>query len=49
MLDPKLKNFISSKLTEDCIIVFDESIGIDEECIDYLSMHINKATLEDAS
>ena len=48
MLDPKLKHSVQSSLDE-CIIVFDECQGLDQTCVDLLSMHLTIDMLEQAS
>ena len=49
MLDPKISNLVSSDLTQDCVVVFDECHNIDNACIEAMSLTLNRKSLEVAS
>ena len=49
MLDPKISNLVSSDLTSDCVVVFDECHNIDNACIEAMSLTLNRKSLEVAS
>jgi len=49
MLDPRLKNIVSSHLTGDAIIVFDECNNIEKDSINSLSMYLNRDIIDQAS
>ena len=45
MLDPKVSSLVSSQLTHDSIVVFDEAHNIDNVCIEAFSITLNKRVL----
>ncbi|KNC48555.1 TFIIH basal transcription factor complex helicase subunit [Thecamonas trahens ATCC 50062] len=45
MLDPKIAALISSELSKDSVVVFDEAHNIDNVCIEALSVHIDRPVL----
>jgi Rad3-related DNA helicase len=49
MLDPRLKNIVSSHLNDDAIIVFDECNNIEKDSINSLSMYLNRDLIDQAS
>jgi Rad3-related DNA helicase len=49
MLDPRLKNIVLSHLSDDAIIVFDECHNIEKDCMNSLSMYLNRILIEQAS
>jgi hypothetical protein len=49
MLDPRLKNIVSSHLTDDAIIIFDECNNIEKDSINSLSMYLNRDLIDQAS
>jgi Rad3-related DNA helicase len=49
MLDPRLKNIVSSHLNDDAIIVFDECNNIEKDSINSLSMYLNRDIIDQAS
>src|ERR1700735_5418231 len=49
IIDPKISDLISRELKENSIVVFDEAHNIDNVCIEALSIHVNRPTLEFAT
>ncbi|GAB6021689.1 General transcription and DNA repair factor IIH helicase subunit XPD [Chamberlinius hualienensis] len=49
LLDPKIADVVSKELSKDSVVVFDEAHNIDNVCIDALSVHITRNTLEKCS
>ena len=46
MLDPRWKSVLSTHLDADAIVVFDDCTNIEGDCIDYLSLHLNRHLVE---
>ncbi|XP_072032459.1 general transcription and DNA repair factor IIH helicase subunit XPD-like [Amphiura filiformis] len=46
LLDPKIAELVSKELSRKSVVVFDEAHNIDNVCIDSLSVHISRKTLE---
>ncbi|XP_022090985.1 TFIIH basal transcription factor complex helicase XPD subunit-like isoform X1 [Acanthaster planci] len=46
LLDPKIAELVSKELSKKSVVVFDEAHNIDNVCIDSLSVHITRRTLE---
>ncbi|XP_071799505.1 general transcription and DNA repair factor IIH helicase subunit XPD-like [Asterias amurensis] len=46
LLDPKIAEMVSKELSKKSVVVFDEAHNIDNVCIDSLSVHITRRTLE---
>ena len=49
VIDPRLKSILSEGLSRDDIIVIDDCASLEEQCIDAMSLHINRGLLEQAS
>jgi DNA excision repair protein ERCC-2 len=49
LLDPKIAERVSSELSKDCIVVFDEAHNIDNVCIESLSIDLTQDILQKAS
>ncbi|KAI1295878.1 General transcription and DNA repair factor IIH helicase subunit XPD [Halotydeus destructor] len=48
LLDPKIAQIVSSELTKNSIVVFDEAHNIDNVCIESMSVVLNKRLMEKA-
>ncbi|KAJ8044735.1 General transcription and DNA repair factor IIH helicase subunit XPD [Holothuria leucospilota] len=48
LLDPKIADLVSKELSKESVVVFDEAHNIDNVCIDSLSVHISRRTLDKA-
>ena len=46
LLDPKIAELISKEISRNSVVVFDEAHNIDNVCIESMSVHITKKTLE---
>ncbi|KAG1684720.1 General transcription and DNA repair factor IIH helicase subunit XPD [Nymphon striatum] len=46
LLDPKIAEVVSKELSKNSVVVFDEAHNIDNVCIDSMSCHITKKTIE---
>ena len=46
LLDPKISTLISNEISKDSIVVFDEAHNIDNVCLEAMSIHLNRTTLE---
>lgn len=49
VIDPKISQLVSRDIEKESILVFDEAHNIDNVCIEALSVHFNKKTLEGAT
>ena len=49
MLDPRLKAVLSTHLDEGAIVVFDDCTNIENDCINYRSLYLNKQLVDEAS
>lgn len=49
LLDPKIADVVSKEIARSSVVVFDEAHNIDNVCIDSMSVHINRRTLERCS
>ncbi|PIK38133.1 hypothetical protein BSL78_25018 [Apostichopus japonicus] len=48
LLDPKIAELVSKELSKESVVVFDEAHNIDNVCIDSLSVHITRRSLDKA-
>jgi len=46
LLDPKIARTISTELQKECVVVFDEAHNIDDVCIETMSVHLKKDTIQ---
>lgn len=46
LLDPKIASLVSNKLPKSSVVVFDEAHNIDNVCIESMTVHINRRTLD---
>ncbi|CAH1793252.1 unnamed protein product [Owenia fusiformis] len=46
LLDPKIAQAVSKELSKNSVVVFDEAHNIDNQCIETMSVKINKRTIE---
>ena len=46
MLDPKIADIVSKELPKSSVVVFDEAHNIDNVCIESMTVHINRRTLD---
>lgn len=46
LLDPKIAEIVSKELPRASVVVFDEAHNIDNVCIEVMSLHITRSTLE---
>lgn len=48
LIDPKISGLVSSEMTRDCIVIFDEAHNIDSVCIEALSVNVDMPLLHRA-
>ncbi|XP_057315207.1 general transcription and DNA repair factor IIH helicase subunit XPD-like isoform X1 [Hydractinia symbiolongicarpus] len=46
LLDPKIADLVSKEFPSSCVVVFDEAHNIDNVCIESMTVHINRRTLD---
>ncbi|ESO12701.1 hypothetical protein HELRODRAFT_105484 [Helobdella robusta] len=49
LLDPKIADLVSKELGKSSVVVFDEAHNIDNVCIESMSLHISRKTLDKCS
>lgn len=49
LLDPKIAELVSKNMPQSCVVVFDEAHNIDNVCIESMTVHLNRRTLDSCS